>query len=67
MTQLTQKKMQAIIEAALMIVGHPLTIVSLQNLIPLKKTASSSAVIKTIPAYSKGPASRDEKERVSTT
>lgn len=47
MTQLSQEKMQAIIEAALMVAGHPLTIVSLLNLFP-EEDRPSSAVIKTI-------------------
>src|SRR5438034_6283568 len=41
------EKMQAIIEAALMVAGHPLTVASLQNLFP-EDGRPSSAEIKTI-------------------
>jgi segregation and condensation protein B len=47
MTQLTQDKIQAIIEAALMVAGHPLTLVSLQNLFP-EEDRPSAADIKTV-------------------
>jgi segregation and condensation protein B len=47
MTHMTPEQMQAIIEAAIMVAGHPLTMVSLQNLFP-EDGRPSAADIKSV-------------------
>lgn len=47
MMSVSPEKMQAIIEAALMVAGHPLTIAALQNLFP-EEDRPDAAIIKTL-------------------
>ena len=44
MSNMTPEKMQAILEAALMVAGQPLTVVSLQNLFPEEERPSASQI-----------------------